>query len=130
MPTYAANSTTAPYLAPLDPDEVLSYEFDWQPSAADLPSGATAWLESGDTIVASTWTVPAGLAAGDGSTVVTTEAGNVTPDAPTIIDSSTKTRVWLYVNGADPGEYEIENTVRTANGIVGSRSGKIVVGSK
>lgn len=121
MATYAANTNTPPYLAPLDPDEVLQYDVDW-----------SDWLDTGDTIAASDWDVPAGIGIGDGSTVVTTPAGNVTPDAPVFnLSSNTKTRAYLYVeSGTEDGTYTIENTVRSANGVVGSRSFKVVVGDK
>lgn len=119
MATYAANSSTPPYLAPLDPDEVLEYVVDW-----------SDWLNSGDAIAVSDWDVPTGIGIGDGATVVTTPAGDVTPAAPTLIATNTKAQAHLYVDGADDGTYVIENTVRTDAGLVGSRSFKVVVGDR
>lgn len=120
MATYPANTNTPPHLAPLDGDEVLHYDVDW-----------SDWLNTGDSIAASDWDVPAGIGIGDGSTAVATPAGSTTPPAPVHnLNSSTKTRAYLYVDGAGAGIYTIENSVLTAAGIAGSRSFKVVVGDK
>jgi len=75
----------ARWTTPKDPNEVLDYSVDW--------SGPLA----GDTIVTSTWMVPAGLTSG---------ADNMT-------DSSTT--IWLS-GGTENASYELLNRITTAGG--------------
>jgi hypothetical protein len=75
---------------PKDPDEVLDYELDW--------SGR---LDGDDTIVTSTWTVPAGLTEG--------------PDPDSVSDDGTKTVIWLS-GGTLAANYDLLNRVVTAGG--------------
>ncbi len=76
-----------------DPGEKLDYSMDW-----------TAWL-AGDTIAASSWTVPAGIT-------------QTTPD-PSF--TATTTTIWL-AGGTVGKTYELTNTVTTAGGRIGVRS--------
>lgn len=69
-----------------DPQAILDYQIDW-----------SSWLQGGDTISASTWTVPSGL----------TRTNDVF--------TSTTTTVWL--SGGTAGQrYEVINHVTTAGG--------------
>jgi hypothetical protein len=71
-----------------DPDAVLDYAVDW-----------SAWLPTGDTIVASTWAVPTGI-------TQTTPPPSFTDTAATI---------WL-AGGTLGQTYELVNHVTTAQG--------------
>jgi len=82
-----------------DPDAILPYTIDW-----------SLWLETGDSISLSTWVVdPVGSLAvntdskGTDFTTVTLEGG--------IIDT----------------EYDVRNTITTANGLVDVRTIKVTV---
>lgn len=82
-----------------DPDAVLDYKVDW-----------SAWLPTGDTIVASTWTVPVGI----------TQA---TPP-PSFTDSTAT--IWL--SGGTLGDtHEIVNHVTTAQGRQDDRTIRVVI---
>lgn len=79
-----------------DPDSVLDYSVDW-----------SAWLPTGDTIVASTFTV--------------TPAAT---DAVVVDDSSfndTTTTVWLS-GGANKASYTVTNHITTSQGRQDDRS--------
>ena len=70
-----------------DPDAILDYPFDW----------GAEWMEAGDTIVSSSFTVPTGL---------TLELSSFT---------DTATVVWL--SGGELGQrYLVTNHIRTAAG--------------
>lgn len=118
MPTYKTDATGPPDFPPFDLDEVVDLTWDW----SDIMAVDT------DTIVQSTWTPGTGITVGDGVTVVASEAGNVTPVAPTIIASSTKTLVWVSFTA--PGRWLLENSVRTTNGRVYSRSAYVIAQDK
>lgn len=74
-----------------DPSAVLDYGIDW-----------SAWLGT-DTIVASTWTVQAGITKGNTSF------------------SATRTLVWLS-GGTDGTDYTLTNRIVTAGGRTEERS--------
>lgn len=121
MPTYRADSTTLPVASPHDPDESLTYEFDWTLEMTALS----------DTIAASDWNLMGNaLSVGDGVTTFASEAGTVTPAAPTIVSGALKTQVTLYGDGSSTGSVTIENTVRTTGGDVLSRSMRVPVQSR
>lgn len=85
-------------LAEKDPDATLEFGRDW-----------SAWLAAnGDTIVTSTWIVPAGLTVVDES------------------NTATVTLVWLS-GGTAGSSYQITNRVVTAQGRTDDRSIQIVV---
>lgn len=65
------------------PTAVLDFGFDW-----------TDWLDSGETIEASSWSVPSGL----------TNAGETF--------STTQTKIWLS-GGTAGTEYTVTNTIET-----------------
>lgn len=119
MPTYRADSTTLPVASPQDPDESLTYEFDWTLEMTALS----------DTITESDWNITSGtaLSVGDGVTTFASEAGTVTPAAPSIVSGALKTQVTLYGDRSSTGSVTIENTVRTTGGDVLSRSMRIPV---
>jgi hypothetical protein len=85
---------------PKDPEAVLDYGRDWSP-----------WLETGDTITSSEWSVPAEL--------------TVVADGHT----GTITTVWLSggVRGID---YKITNKITTAQGRTDERSMVIQVADR
>lgn len=90
------------------PTEVLDYKRDWK--YADEKSRATGgagdgWLDIGETITTSTWSVPVGI----------TQA---TP-APSHADGLAT--IWLSGGAAD-GVYTITNTIVTSAGRTGVRS--------
>lgn len=75
-----------------DPSAVLPYTIDWSP-----------WLEVGDTIVASVWTLP---------------AGTLTMDS----ESHTTTATQIVLSSGDNNKkYDVENHITTANGLEDSR---------
>ena len=83
-----------------DPQAVLDYSVDWTP-----------WLAEGETIDASTWTVPAG---------VTQEAS----PAPSVAGG--KTTVWL--SGGTAGKaYTVTNHITTSQGRQDDRSFRLEV---
>lgn len=69
-----------------DPDAVLDYGFDW-----------SNWLQTGETISTSNWTVPSGL----------------TEDSAS--NTATETKVWLS-GGTDSKLYGITNHITTSAG--------------
>lgn len=81
-----------------DPEAVLDYQVDW-----------TNWLQTGETISTSTWTVPSPL-------TQPTLASNTT----------TKATVWLG-GGTDGATYRVTNRVVTNGGRTNDRSLTIVV---
>lgn len=82
-----------------DPDAVLDYKLDW-----------TKFL-SGDTITASTWTLPAGL----------TNSG----------DSFTDTSTTIWLSGGTAGtKYTAHNQITTSGGRTEDRSVQIFVKEK
>jgi hypothetical protein len=81
-----------------DPEAVLDYGFDW----------GTSWLASGETLIASAWTVPAGLTK-DSSAFTTAIA-----------------LVWL--SGGTLGEvYIVTNHITTSDGREEDRSHVIMI---
>jgi hypothetical protein len=80
-----------------DPKAKLQYGFDW-----------SSWLDSGDTISTSVWTVPTGI----------TEVSNANDD-----DSTT-----ITLSGGTAGEtYTVANKITTADGYIDERSFDVVV---
>lgn len=75
-----------------DPDAKLPYTIDW-----------SDWLESAETISASTWTVPSGI----------------TKDSDTFGDTST--RIWL-TGGTAGTKYTLTNTITVSSGKIDERS--------
>ena len=88
------------YEEELGPGEVKEYGIDWD-------------LQDGETITQSEWSSD-DLSIADGSTVVTTEAGDITPPAPDESTSGTypRTRAWVY-NGVLGTDHKLKNTIRT-----------------
>lgn len=81
---------------PKDPQAVLDYGWDW-----------SEWLPDGDTITASTWTVPTGI----------------TKDS----DSHDDTTTTIWLRGCTVGtEYELVNHIVTADGREDDRTLRIV----
>ena len=85
-----------------DPDAVLDYAVDW-----------TAWLSDGETITASTWTVPDGI-------TETTPAPSFTDTAATI---------WL-TGGTVGQSYSVTNHITTSQGRQDDRSLNIRVANR
>lgn len=84
-----------------DPDAVLEYGFDWDDD--DDP-----WLESGDTIATSSWSVPSGL----------------TAEATDFGDTTTK----VTLSGGTAGEsYNVRNRITTNNGWTEDRTFTLIV---
>lgn len=107
---------------PLDPDEALPYQVTFEEEctamSAVIVAGAIAISVS-----------PSGLSVGDGATTFESEAGDVTPAAPTRANSNRDVQLWLY-GGAEGTTYTVEVTVRLDNGAVVSRSMKVPVVSR
>lgn len=82
-----------------DPSAILDYGQDW-----------SQWLEDGETITTSTWTVPAGL----------TKVGSDTHDATT-------TTVWLSGGTVADDRYTLTNHVVTSASRADDRSITIVI---
>ena len=82
-----------------DPNAEKPYGFDWyDTSDADKPP----YLESGETITASTWTVPSGITK--------------------VSDSFTDTTTTIRLSGGTEGEsYIITNTIETSGGPASGR---------
>jgi hypothetical protein len=97
----------------MDTDEVFDVQFDY----------SEMMTQDSDTLVASAWSVPSGLALGDGATPVTRDTHTVIPAAPSY--TTTTATAWLYATSA--GTYTVENTVETAGGRIHSRSFTVVV---
>lgn len=127
MPEYPGDTSTPVVMPALDPDDVWDYAEEWDPTT-------DPWLASGETLAAvavaiydSTGAATTKVKAGDGSTEVSTPAGNVTPPAPAISGDSTVT-VWLYVDTAVAGEvYTISVTVRTSANRVKTKSFTVTI---
>lgn len=83
-----------------DPDEVLDYHIDWSDR-----------LDTGDTIVTSTWTVPTGITLDDDDQTTTT------------------TTVWLS-SGTLATTYEILNRIVTAAGRTMDQTVKLKIKAK
>lgn len=80
-----------------DPHSNLDYGFDW-----------SSYLVTGETIVASVWTMPTGLTEG----------------TKQIADTSTK----VFISGGTAGEvYTVANKITTSDGRVDERSFEIVM---
>ena len=78
-------------MAPVDPDALLDYKFDWAPKTNGVAGSKSDWLESGDTV--DTFVITAnGVSIADGLTVVDT----LTPAAPSKTDTNTSVTVWFY----------------------------------
>lgn len=94
-----------------DPDETLDFRISWADSGAnDGSSTDTGWL-IGDTIVTSTWIVPAGI----------TE----------VSESNNNTDAWIFLSGGTLGEkYRLTNRITTAQGRTADRSITIEIASK
>ena len=91
-----------------DPGETESYKRDWKfrDEASRTAGGAgNGWLDPGETITNSTWSVPAGI----------------TQTTPTPSQSDGLATIWL-LGGTDGQDYRIVNTVTTSTGRVGKRS--------
>lgn len=87
-----------------DPTAVLDFGINW----SDVTAVGGPWLQGGETITASTWTVPAGLTKNSDS------------------KTSSATTVWL--SGGTPGaQYQITNTITTSAGRTDSRSLTITI---
>lgn len=71
-----------------DPQSVLDYKVDW-----------SAWLAAGETISASTWTVPAGI----------------TQTTPAPSNTTTTTTIWL-TGGTLNASYSVTNHITTNQG--------------
>lgn len=84
-----------------DPDEVLDYLIDW----------GSRRLDEGDTIVSSSWTVPAGLTQTDAAFTDTT------------------TTVWLS-GGTLGTTYEITSQIVTAGGRTMEQTARLRIGAK
>jgi len=86
-----------------DPDARLDYGFDWDAAAPIGP-----WLADGETILTSTWDVPAGL----------------TLDAES--NDDTQTIVWI-TGGTAGNSYTLTNRITTSAGRTDDRSIIIIV---
>lgn len=86
--------------SPKDPDETLDFQIDW-----------STRLDTGDTIVTSTWIIPDGL---------TKQSDGKTTNATT---------VWL-MGGTAGTSYLVLNRVVTANGRTLDQTGKLKVKDK
>lgn len=80
-----------------DPDGVLDYTFDW-----------SNWLETGDTVVSHTISIPTGLTLGEH------------------INNTTAVTIWLS-SGTIGGRYKVECTVTTSQGRTDTRRALIMV---
>lgn len=88
-----------------DPQSTLDYTIDW-----------SKWINSGDTLVTSTWAIE-------------TIAGDATPLASTTttLDSSNHlAHIWLTA-GTSTNSYRVTNTVVTVNGLTEERYFRIFV---
>ena len=84
-----------------DPDATLDYQVDW-----------TAWLETGETITVSTWTVDPGITVGTGG------------QAP----SHTGTAATIWLSGGTVGTvYNATNEITTSDGRIDDRTIRITV---
>lgn len=111
-----------PYIK--DDDAVLDWLFDW--ALKSNGHGKSDWLQSGETITEFDVTVETGLGVGDGATVITTAAGDVTPAAPALANSNTGVLVWLY-GGTVGSTYDVSCLIRTSNGRVDERTRQIYI---
>jgi len=92
MSSTAVNPRVVPPRFDKDPEEKLSYGFDW-----------SQWLDSGDTIASSLWTIPSGI----------TQSGSA--------NTTTSTSV-LLAGGTLGSNYTCTNQITTANGLIAERS--------
>ena len=81
-----------------DPEDVSDFSVDWNRSGPNAADG-TGYLATGETITASTWTVPAGL----------------TQATPTPSQAAGKTTVWLS-GGTLGQDYDVVNHITTNQG--------------
>lgn len=81
-----------------DPDAVEDFSVDWDHASATAAAG-TGYLATGETITASTWTVPAGL----------------TQATPAPSQAAGKTTVWLS-GGTLGQDYDVVNHITTNQG--------------
>lgn len=86
-----------------DPDSYLDYSIDW-----------SDWLNSGDGILSSTWTIQA----------ITDDANPITTDNNLTTTSSAT--VWLS-GGTTGNNYRITNTITTAAGLTDERYFRIFI---
>jgi len=100
----------------VDADAVLDYKFDW--ASLTNGSGVEDWLEAGETITEIDVSA-SGVSLGDGVVVVSSSAGNVTPDAPALADTNTSVIVWIYSPTAGS---VVTCRIRTSSGRVDDRS--------
>lgn len=91
-----------------DPDEVLSYKFDWAPSTNG--SGDSDWLASGETI---------------SSTTITATSG-ITVDSSSITDANTTVTVTLS-GGTAGSVYLITCEIVTSEGQTAQRTARLTV---
>ena len=107
-----------------DGDSVLDWKFDFK--ASTNGTGDTDWLDTSETIAEADISY-SGCSLGDGSTPVVTDAGNVTPAAPSITDTNTSVTVWAYsiTDGAT-----IRCKIRTSDGRVDDRTMTFNVGDR
>lgn len=92
-----------------DPDATLDYTVNWasEDGTNDGSSSDTGWLQ-GDTITASTWTVPAGLTR--------------------VSDSNTDTTATIFISGGTAGKrYRLTNKITTVGGRIEERTLTITV---
>lgn len=95
-----------------DPAEVLDYSIDWDRSGAGA-AAASGWLDVGETITDSVWTVPTGI----------------TQTTPAPSQAAGKATIWLS-GGTSGAHYDVTNHVTTSQGRQGERSIRIYVGEK
>jgi hypothetical protein len=97
MATYSAKATVPPYVERKDPSDILDYEWDW-----------SDWLETSETIVSASWTVPTGITQTD-----------------TDVGSTTAT---LWLSGGTAGTtYEVACKIVTSMDRTAERSCRILV---
>lgn len=89
-----------------DPNAVLDYGVDWR--ALTNGTGGTDWLEEGETITASTWTLPDGI--------------TVDPANPAL-DDATESTTTIWLTGGTAGQtYRVTNHITTSAGREDDRS--------
>lgn len=91
-----------------DPQSVLDYAVDW--AALTNGTGASDWLATGETITASTWTVPSGI--------------TQTTPAPSFTD--TVATIWL-TGGTLDLSYSVTNHITTNQGRQQDRTITLIV---
>ena len=83
-----------------DPNATLDYVVDW-----------SKWLQQGETISTSSWTVPAGL---------------TQPATPAASNTATTATVWL-AGGTAGANYDVSNRITTSAGRTDDRTIRIIV---